>query len=99
VIFTSVKKKIVFQLEVIPSGYPEHRLKEIINWILSKSNKVPLEAKTKIRMFYSYFVDFMKWDQIDMRYGITFCFVDEEIHFTREVTGELWGIVKETTVL
>ena len=90
-----VNQKIVFELKAELANYPERRLKEIISWILGKSNRVPLEAKTKIRVFYDYFVDFTKYDYLDTKYGIRYCFVEEEIHFTRESNGELWGIIRQ----
>ena len=95
-----MKKKIVFELVVEKcDGYPEYRLKELIDWTLGKTTKVPLEVKTQIRYFYDYFTDFMKWEAVDQKYGIKYWFEGDEIHFQREATGELWGKVYEKEVL
>ncbi len=92
-------QKIKFELLVKCEGYSEFRLREIIQWILGPSNKVPLDAKTKIRVFYDYFTDFMKYDAIDTKYGIRYWFEEDEIHFQREAGKVLWGKVYEKKVL
>jgi hypothetical protein len=94
-----MKRKIVVIHHIVPVGYSEYRLKGILEYILGKSNKVPLEAKTKIRLFYDYFVDFMKYETIDQKYGIIYWFEEDEVFFKKESTGELWATVMEKEVL
>ncbi len=62
-------------------------MKLIVRW-----HRTPFEARTDIRKFYDYFLEWFKFD--DDPYGITATFENETIIFRQDKTGLVWAEAK-----